>query len=71
MASSKKLSTDEVEALIGGLADEETAGIDPQRSDVRPVSLGLDDFSVLGDYYALRMINERFCRLCRSVFFPC
>jgi len=70
MASSKKLSTDEVEALIGGLADEEAAGVDLQRSDVRPVSLGLDDLSVLGDYYALRMINERFCRLCRSVFLP-
>jgi flagellar motor switch protein FliM len=26
--------------------------------------------SLLGDYYALRMINERFCRIARSVFLP-
>jgi len=72
MASSKQLSSDEVEALMGGLS-EETEGhsiIMEGEKDVRPFTLGSDDLSVLGDYYALRMINERFCRLARSVFLP-
>jgi flagellar motor switch protein FliM len=72
MASSKQLSSDEVEALMGGLS-EATEGhsiIMDGEKDVRPFTLGSDDLSVLGDYYALRMINERFCRLARSVFLP-
>lgn len=72
MASSKQLSSDEVEALMGGLS-EATEGhsiIMDGEKDVRPFKLGSDDLSVLGDYYALRMINERFCRLARSVFLP-
>lgn len=72
MASSKHLSSDEVEALMSGLS-EETEGhsiIMDGEKDVRPFTLGSDDLSVLGDYYALRMINERFCRLARSVFLP-
>ncbi|MGB0246366.1 MAG: flagellar motor switch protein FliM [Paracoccaceae bacterium] len=73
MASSKQLSTDEVEALIDGLSDtSESMSIDNGFSgqEIRPFTLGSDDLSVLGDYYALRMINERFCRLARSVFLP-
>jgi hypothetical protein len=31
---------------------------------------GSNDISVMGDYHALRMINERFCRIARSVFLP-
>lgn len=72
MASSKQLSSDEVEALMSGLS-EETDGnsiIMGGENNVRPFTLGSDDLSVLGDYYALRMINERFCRLARSVFLP-
>ena len=72
MASSKQLSSDEVEALIDGLSDESESYSSNvvDSKEVRPFSFGSDDLSVLGDYYALRMINERFCRLARSVFLP-
>ena len=73
MASSKKLTSDEVNALIDGLGDDSSSasmGDDDGHVDVRPFSFGSDDLSLLGDYYALRMINERFCRFARSVFLP-
>ena len=73
MASSKKLTSDEVNALIDGLGDDSSTasmGDDDGHVDVRPFSFGSDDLSLLGDYYALRMINERFCRFARSVFLP-
>jgi flagellar motor switch protein FliM len=72
MESSKQLSSDEVEALIDGLSDDAVSdsSIVSDGAGIRPFSLGSDDLSVLGDYYALRMINERFCRLARSVFLP-
>lgn len=73
MAPSKKLTSDEVNALIDGLGDESSSasmGGDDGYVDVRPFSFGSDDLSLLGDYYALRMINERFCRFARSVFLP-
>ena len=38
--------------------------------NVRPFDFGSDDLSLLGDYYALRMLNERFARSARSVFLP-
>ena len=41
-------------------------GIDD--SNIRPFKFGSDDLSLMGDYYALRMINERFARFARSVF---
>ena len=73
MASTRKLSTEEVNALIEGLdgEDENTvtdAGFD--ESNVRPFQFGSDDLSLMGDYYALRMINERFARFARGVFLP-
>ena len=72
--SSRKLSSDEVNALIDGLNSEttsQTSAADLSDADnVRPFTLGSDDLSVLGDYYALRMINERFARNSRSVFLP-
>ena len=70
MARSKKLSDDEVEALIGVLGDEdsENAPNPNYQAEIRKVELGVDDLSILGDYFALRMINERFCRLCKSIF---
>ena len=73
MASSKKLTSDEVNALIDGLGDDSDApvvGGSDGSVEVRPFSFGSDDLSLLGDYYALRMINERFCRFARSVFLP-
>jgi len=39
-------------------------------SDVRAFQFGEDDLSLMGDYYALRLINERFARHARSVFLP-
>ncbi|MGB1117561.1 MAG: flagellar motor switch protein FliM [Parvibaculales bacterium] len=72
--SSRKLSSDEVNALIEGLNSEttsQTSAADLSDADnVRPFTLGSDDLSVLGDYYALRMINERFARNSRSIFLP-
>ena len=74
MASTRKLSSDEVNALIEGLGSETSesvASLDVgDMADVRPFKFGSDDLSLLGDYYALRMINERFARFARSVFLP-
>jgi flagellar motor switch protein FliM len=73
MVSSRKLSSEEVEALIEGLGEGPGSGptaILSGGADVRPFTFGADDMSLLGDYYALRMINERFCRFARSVFLP-
>ena len=73
MVASRKLTTEEVDALISGMGEDET-GPAPARSpngvDVVPFTFGSDDLSLLGDYYALRMINERFCRFARAVFLP-
>ena len=73
MAASKKLTSEEVDALIAGLGDDSEA-LDSVSSvealEVKSFSFGSDDLSLLGDYYALRMINERFCRFARSVFLP-
>ena len=72
MVGSRKLSNDEVEALLSGLDEEskeETAQqFDP--NEVREFKFGTEDLSLLGDYYALRMINEKICRFTRSVFLP-
>lgn len=74
MTSTRKLSTSEVNALIDGLQQEGTGGgaeADVSTSaEVRSFQFGSDDLSLLGDYYALRMLNERFSRLARSVFLP-
>ena len=73
MASSKKLTSEEVNALIDGLdGNGEGSSIVSmgEEVDVKPFSFGSDDLSLLGDYYALRMINERFCRFARSIFLP-
>ena len=71
MASTRKLSSDEVNALIDGLGSETgSASAVMDGDDVRPFQFGSDDLSLLGDYHALRIINERFARLARSVFLP-
>jgi len=72
MVGSRKLSNEEVEALLSGLNDEAkeqtTEQFDP--NEVREFKFGTEDLSLLGDYYALRMINEKICRFTRSVFLP-
>ena len=72
MASTRKLSSDEVNALIEGLGEDggDSAAPSAEGKDVRPFQFGSDDLSLLGDYYALRMINERFARMARQVFLP-
>ncbi|SPF80087.1 Flagellar motor switch protein FliM [Pseudoprimorskyibacter insulae] len=69
MASPSKLSSNEVAALVDGLKNLD-AGEGGDGSHIRPYKFGTDNRSILGDYYGLRMINERFCRLARSVFLP-
>jgi flagellar motor switch protein FliM len=74
VVSSRKLSSDEVDALIEGLQDED--GSDNSSSSlsdsasVKPYKFGSDELSLLGDYYALRLVNERFARQARNVFLP-
>ena len=70
--SSRKLSSEEVDALMDGLESSthvvkaDVSG----SSDVRAFQFGQDDLSLMGDYYALRLINERFARISRGVFLP-
>ena len=71
--ASKKLTSDEVNALMEGLQSSSQTGaaVDVATSnEVRPFAFGEDDLSLMGDYYALRLINERFARLVRSIFLP-
>jgi len=72
MPDSRKLSDDEVEALLSGLDSDagssEPIGLDD--SEVREFSFGREDLSLLGDYYSLRLINEKIARYTRSVFLP-
>ena len=73
MSATRKLTPEEVEALIEGLGagSGSSSGIlNGSDAEVRPFMFGSDDLSLLGDYHALRMINERFCRMARSVFLP-
>ncbi len=73
MVGSRKLSNDEVEALLGGLeavVDPDTKADVFDTTAVRDFDFGSEDLSLLGDYYALRMINEKICRFTRSVFIP-
>jgi flagellar motor switch protein FliM len=70
--SSRKLSSEEVDALMDGLKSSNyDANADVSGSnDVRSFQFGQDDLSLMGDYYALRLINERFARIARGVFLP-
>tara|TARA_Y100000589_G_C27158169_1_gene631660 strand:+ start:782 stop:1747 length:966 start_codon:yes stop_codon:yes gene_type:complete len=71
--ASKKLTSDEVNALMEGLQSSSQTGaaVDVATSnEVRPFAFGEDDLSLMGDYYALRQVNERFARQARSVFLP-
>jgi len=70
--SSRKLTSEEVDALMEGLqaSDYEVQADVADSSDVRAFQFGQDDLSLMGDYYALRLINERFARHARGVFLP-
>ena len=70
--SSRKLTSEEVDALMEGLqaSDYEVLADVAESSDVRSFQFGQDDLSLMGDYYALRLINERFARKARGVFLP-
>ena len=70
--SSRKLTSEEVDALMDGLqgSDYEVQADVADSSEVRNFQFGEDDLSLMGDYYALRLINERFARHARSVFLP-
>ena len=73
MAATRKLTPEEVEALIEGLgtgSGSSSGLLNGSDAEVRSFMFGSDDLSLLGDYHALRMINERFCRMARSVFLP-
>ena len=74
MSSSSKLSKHEVEALISGLDSADGISGDGEAASahkkIRDFTFGSDDLSLLGDYYALRVINERFARFSRIVFQP-
>lgn len=72
MASTRKLSNEEVSALIEGLND---GTIDPsskpaKRVEYRPYVFGGEDAGLLGDLHTLRLINERFGRQLRNVLLP-
>ena len=70
--TSRKLSSDEVSALMAGLQSGEintNSGINTD-IEVTDFTFGSDNLELLGDYYALRLINERFARLVRSIFLP-
>ncbi len=70
--ASRKLSTDEVSALMEGLKTGEInagTGLNTEL-EVSSFKFGSDNLELLGDYYALRLINERFARLVRSIFLP-
>ena len=72
-ASSRKLTQEEVNALISGLddqADSATASVVTKEAEVQEYDFGSNDLSLLGDLYALRVINERFAKNVRSVFLP-
>ena len=70
---SRKLSSEEVNALMEGLKSGDLSASttikDGKEVEYKTFSFGTDDLSLLGDYYALRLINERFARTVRSVFY--
>lgn len=70
--TNRKLSTDEVSALLEGLNTgelEANSGLDKQ-VDYQPFALGSEDTNMLGDLHTLRLINERFGRHLRNVLLP-
>ncbi|MDX1779700.1 MAG: flagellar motor switch protein FliM [Thalassovita sp.] len=72
MSGTHKLSSNELAALVGGLMDLDSGEGEFQDGEIsyKPYKFGDNNLSLMGDYYGLRMINERFCRVARSVFLP-
>ena len=72
--SARSLSEDEVEALLQSAEKDTHANNRASIEHVGPVSefrFGDDDLSLLGDFHALRIINEKFARLVRVIFSQC
>ncbi len=72
MSDTRKLSNDEVSALLDGLNDgvlDVGSGILPEK-DYKKFVFGADDTGLLGDLYTLRLINERVARQLRNVLLP-
>lgn len=72
MSGTHKLSSGELAELVGGLLDLDSAENELKDGEIsyKPYKFGENNLSLMGDYYGLRMINERFCRLARTVFLP-
>jgi len=72
MAPNRKLSNEEVSALIEGLNTGEIAAASGTLPEIeyKPFQLGNEDASLLGDLHTLRLINERFGRQVRNVLLP-
>ena len=70
--TSRKLSSEEVSALMEGLKSGEINSGDGLNNDIEVTSFtfGSDNLELMGDYYALRLINERFARIVRGIFLP-
>ena len=70
--TSRKLSSEEVSALMDGLKSGEIGSGDGLNNDLEVTSFtfGSDNLELMGDYYALRLINERFARMVRGIFLP-
>lgn len=75
MASRRKLTSEEVAALVNEADDQNASdmvvnGTGGHHAEVRNFKFGSDDLSLLGDYYGLRLINERFSRMVRVIYQP-
>lgn len=72
MASTRKLSNEEVTALIEGLNDGsiDATPAGAKKVEYRPYVFGGEDAGLLGDLHTLRLINERFGRHLRNVLLP-
>ncbi|MFC4297903.1 flagellar motor switch protein FliM [Castellaniella hirudinis] len=72
MAYQSMLSQDEVDALLAGVTGEESSGqqaATEAQDGVRPYDLGSPDRVVRHRMQTLELINERFARRLRSMFF--
>ena len=58
--TSRKLSSEEVSALMDGLKSGEINSGDGLNNDIEVTSFtfGSDNLELMGDYYALRLIND-------------
>jgi flagellar motor switch protein FliM len=66
MSLMSRIPSSVLTALVGA-----PAGIDPREArEVRPFALGSGDVTGLADFFGLRAINERFCRIARHAFVP-